>query len=119
MDSWLELDWSAEEVQLVEASVRDVTDSLLLGLGLVLVLLLLLAGARMPVARRRFWCALKRRAVEVEFETVGVPGLARLVAVRRCSAFEPASAIDCSRRCLDPVFRRQWEPALPIPRPQA
>jgi universal stress protein A len=70
--------------------------------------------AERPVVRlRRFWCAEHRREVEVEFEMRGLPGFRSPVAVRSCSAFEPGAAIDCSRRCLDPSFRLQWEPVAP------
>lgn len=58
--------------------------------------------------RRRFWCALSRREVEVEFEEWGLPGLRQPVAVRSCSVFDPPTAVTCGRRCLDPVFRHQW-----------
>ena len=61
------------------------------------------------VRRRHFWCALSEREVEVEFEEHGFPGF-RSAAVRSCSAFEPAAAVVCDRRCEDPVYRRQWEP---------
>lgn len=66
------------------------------------------------VRRRRFWCAWSRREVEVEFETRGLPGFRRVVTVRSCSAFDPPTAIECRRRCLDAAFRRQWEPPLPV-----
>jgi nucleotide-binding universal stress UspA family protein len=64
--------------------------------------------------RRGFWCAARRRDVEVEFVERGIPGFPTSVAVTRCSAFEPPTAIDCQRRCADVAFRRQWEPALPL-----
>lgn len=63
------------------------------------------------VRRRRFWCALERREVEVQFEEAGPPGLGQPVAVESCSAFDPPTAVACARRCLDVAFRRQWEPA--------
>jgi hypothetical protein len=66
------------------------------------------------VRRRRFWCAFQRREVEVEFEDNGPPGLRQPVAVRRCSAFDPPTAVACARRCLDVGFRPQWQPALPV-----
>ena len=63
---------------------------------------------------RRFWCARSDRAVEVELIERGVPPFETAVAVTACSVFDPPTAIECQRRCLDPAFRRQWEPALPI-----
>lgn len=66
-----------------------------------------------PVTRR-FWCRWSGREVEVQFLAGGLFGLGSPVAVRRCSVFEPASAIECQRRCLDATYRRSWEPALPL-----
>jgi nucleotide-binding universal stress UspA family protein len=66
------------------------------------------------LVRRQFWCALHRREVEVDFVEHGLPGFPRSVSVQSCSAFEPATAITCPRRCTDAAFRRQWEPALPV-----
>ncbi|MEK7387402.1 MAG: hypothetical protein AABZ83_13255 [candidate division NC10 bacterium] len=61
-----------------------------------------------------FWCGLAEREVEVEFVTQGVPGLRSPCGVKSCSVFAPQTAVFCHRRCLDPVFRRQWQPALPV-----
>ncbi len=66
--------------------------------------------------QRRFWCPEARREVEVEFEEHGIPGFRRAVAVKRCSVFDPPSAVICHRRCLDADFRRQWPSALPVGR---
>ncbi|HEV8310281.1 MAG TPA: universal stress protein [Methylomirabilota bacterium] len=77
------------------------------------------AGVRGRVVRRRFWCASRRRDVEVEFVERGLPGFAVAVAVRSCSAFDPPTAIDCRRQCADAAFRRQWEPPLPLYSPKA
>lgn len=75
----------------------------------------LLSAVRMrAVRRRRFWCALYEREVEVEFEERGLPGLREAVAVNSCSVFEPPAAVTCGRRCVDIAFRRQWEAPLPI-----
>jgi hypothetical protein len=63
---------------------------------------------------RHFRCALQERDVEVTFEERGIPGLRWSAAVTSCSAFDPPTAIDCRRQCLDSTFRRQWEPALPV-----
>jgi len=61
-----------------------------------------------------FWCALAERDVEVEFVTEGIPVLRTPNGVKSCSAFDPQTAVACHRRCLDPAFRRQWQPALPV-----
>lgn len=60
-----------------------------------------------------FWCAFAERDVEVEFVTDGVPVLRNPSGVRSCSAFDPQTAVSCHRRCLDPAFRRRWQPPLP------
>lgn len=64
--------------------------------------------------RAAFWCALQGREVEVEFVTRGIPVLSQPCGMRSCSAFDPATAILCHRRCLDATYRRQWPPALPV-----
>ena len=69
------------------------------------------AARHRVVRRRRFWCALSRRDVEVEFAARGLPGFRR-VAVRSCSQFEPPTAVACRRACVDVAFRRRWEPSL-------
>jgi hypothetical protein len=71
-------------------------------------------GRGTHAVRRRFWCAWSAREVEAEFEVRGLPGFRELAAVRGCTAFEPPSAIECPRRCLDPAFQHQWEWALPV-----
>lgn len=69
--------------------------------GLVAALALLLATlAASRLARRRIWCAQAGCEVDVEFEEHGVPGLRRFIAVRRCSAFTPPTAVTCRRSCL-------------------
>lgn len=64
--------------------------------------------------RRRFWCGWSGRDVEVAFVERGFPGIPWAVAVRSCSAFDPPTAIECRRQCVDAAFRRQWAPALPV-----
>jgi hypothetical protein len=85
---------------------------LVAGMPLLVALLLVavVAVAEPRVLRRHFWCALRRRDVEVEFATHGV--LPRPCGVVSCSAFEPADAVGCRRRCLDPAFRHQWPAPL-------
>ncbi len=69
--------------------------------GIVAVLVLLLAtAAASRLVHRRFWCAQAGCEVDVEFEEHGVPGLRRFIAVRRCSAFTPSTAVTCRQACL-------------------
>lgn len=82
----------------------------LLSLLLLVPLLVLFSQA---LRRRRFWCLASRREVEVEMEEVGVPGFRRAVAVRSCTAFDPATAVTCRRKCLEVDYRRVCEPVLP------
>lgn len=70
-------------------------------------------GPHGRVVRRYFWCAVHQREVEVELEERGLPGFRVPVAVRSCSVFDPPTAIDCERRCLDPAFRARWAPPVP------
>lgn len=63
---------------------------------------------------RHFWCSVKKQAVEVEFETRPRLGLARIVDVRRCSAFDRPTDVACGRHCLDASFRRQVPFAPPF-----
>lgn len=67
--------------------------------GAALVVLLATLAASRP-ARRHSWCEQAGCEVDVEFEEHGVPGLRRFIAVRRCSAFEPTTAVTCRRSCL-------------------
>lgn len=66
--------------------------------ALILVFLAVLVTS-FPV-RRRFWCEHVGREVEVAFEEDGPPGLRRFTAVVSCSAFEPATHVQCDRACL-------------------
>lgn len=70
--------------------------------------------AHRHTARRGFWCGSRHREVEVEFEVRGLPGFRAPADVVSCTAFEPPTAVGCRRQCLDPTFRRQWEPSLPV-----
>ncbi len=54
------------------------------------------------------------RDAEVEFVVRGLPRLGPGVGVRSCSAWDPPTAVECQRRCLDPAFHRQWHPARPV-----
>ena len=77
--------------------------------ALVLLVTQLVVG---PALRRRhFVCAQAGREVEVEFVESGLAGFRRMVAVRSCSAFDPPSAVQCRRACLDRDVRIQ----LPLP----
>ena len=68
--------------------------------GAAILLLLVMLVTSFP-ARRRFWCEQAGREVEVAFEEEGPPGLQRFTAVVSCSAFEPATRVQCQRTCLD------------------
>ncbi|HXG16855.1 MAG TPA: carboxypeptidase regulatory-like domain-containing protein [Calidithermus sp.] len=75
----------------------------LLTLGGLLVLLQ--AGPRLfrgtrPVPVPGFRCPLTGERVDVEFQVTAWTG--ERVAVTRCNAFTPATAITCERRCLGP-----------------
>jgi hypothetical protein len=75
----------------------------LLTLGGLLVLLW--AGPRLfrgtrPVLVPGFRCPLIDERVDVEFQVTAWTG--ERVAVTRCSAFTPATAVTCERRCLGP-----------------
>jgi hypothetical protein len=67
--------------------------------------------------RRRFWCAVKKQDVEVEFETRKRLGIPRIVDVRRCTVFDRPTEVACGRHCLDASFRnrRPFSPPLVIP----
>jgi hypothetical protein len=64
----------------------------------VVLILATLAASRLT--RRTFWCEQAGRQVDVELEEHGVPLLRRFIAVRRCSAFTPSTAVTCRRSCL-------------------
>ena len=57
--------------------------------------------------RRRFWCAFASRNVVVEFVTRGLAP--QIVAVRSCSAFDPATAVACRQQCLEGCAREVQE----------
>jgi hypothetical protein len=89
------------------AWVQSIADGLALGAlvvagGVTLVLIaigavsVLVSGLR----RGRVWCPLQAREMEVEFREHGLPGRRRAVAVRRCSAFAPVTAVACAQACL-------------------
>jgi nucleotide-binding universal stress UspA family protein len=63
---------------------------------------------------RHFWCAVKQRDVAVEFDEERGLGRWRQVAVRRCTAFKPLSAIACEQPCAEPAFRDQSRLASPV-----
>ena len=107
--------WPVEQVR--EGWVQGLTDVFSWGLILaVLFLVPLLVVFSSGIRRRQFYCAQSGREVEVEFEERGVPGFRCDVAVRSCSVFDPPTAVDCQRRCLNSDYRRQWEPPLPLRR---
>ncbi len=75
------------------------------------------SSERRGMRRRRFWCAVKKQDVEVEFETRKRLGISRIVDVRRCTVFDRPTEIACGRHCLDASFRSQrpFSPPLAIP----
>jgi hypothetical protein len=84
--------------------VRSAADAVLwvmVGWGVVITAVLLLATLVVAVGRRRFWCDQAQREVAVDFQENGFPGFRRPVAVLRCSAFQPPTAITCCRSCLE------------------
>jgi hypothetical protein len=65
--------------------------------------------------RRHFWCSIKGREVEVEFQTVPRRLLGpRIVGVKSCTAFEAPAAVACDRACVDGRFRSQWPDSLRV-----
>jgi hypothetical protein len=60
----------------------------------------------------RFWCRQAERDVEVMYQTRGLPGLRWITGVKSCTAFEPRTAVTCTRRCMDPDCRRGWDVPL-------
>jgi len=94
--------------------VEDVVRFLLVMVAAALVafVVISLVGAwGTDVVRRRFFCRLAWREVEVEFWAEGL--LLQPAAVRSCSVFE-GGCPSCTRPCVEAAFRKQWEPALPV-----
>jgi len=90
VDAWAEWIW---------LGAADALIALLVGFALQLFL---------PRSRRRLWCGVQRRVVDVEFEECGLPGFRLATDVKRCSAFDPPTAVACGRWCLDRACRRRW-----------
>ena len=84
-----------------ESAASSYSWSLLAWAACAAILLLLVVLVTSFPARRRFWCEQVGREVEVAFEEEGPPGLRRFTAVVSCSAFEPATHVQCHRTCLD------------------
>ena len=100
-----------------EATPAAMTDALAWAtLAAFFVLVPLVVLFTRALRRRRFWCPEAQREVEVELEECGLPGLRWSAAVRRCSVFDPPTAVACQRRCLDPEFRRRWVAVVPADR---
>ena len=57
---------------------------------------------------KTFWCEEAGRMVIVEFAQEGPPLFRRETEILSCSAFDRPSQINCTRRCLDPFYRRWW-----------
>jgi hypothetical protein len=64
--------------------------------------------------RERFWCRQADRDVEVLYRMRGLPGFRRIVGVKSCTAFDPRTAVACTRLCTDADHRRAWELPLSI-----
>ena len=111
---WLE-PWSGDGLTVwfqtwVEGFITFIAASVLALLAASIpVVLVLMAGPR--EVRRRFWCRLADRDVEVHFLRHGL--FKPLVSVQYCSTFESGEPA-CRRRCIDGNYRRQWEPSLPV-----
>jgi hypothetical protein len=95
----------------IDGFIRFFTASMV-SMVLVALAIVLIGAWTAATVRRRFWCRMSQREVEVLFERRGL--LRSIAAVRSCSAFEPPTCVACERRCLDARYRRQWEPALPV-----
>lgn len=105
------LEWSGPEGgQLGVQGLSDVLGWTMVAALLFIVPLVVLFSR--ALRRRRFWCSQMQRDVEAEIEERGLPGFRWSAAVRSCSAFDPPTAVECPRHCLDPAFRRPWN-ALP------
>jgi len=95
-------------LEIPEAWVQSVANALawgILGWAVFVAIVLFLGMLAVTVRRRRFWCDQARREVEVEFEEQGLPGYRRPTAVLSCSVFEPPTAVQCRRACLDRDMR--------------
>ena len=107
------IEWSTPGVS--DALIQSVTNALGWAMLVAFVILLPLAVLfSATTRRRRFWCAQSRRDVEVEFELAGIPGFRWPAAVRRCSVFDPPTAVRCRRLCLDSSYRCRWEGSAPL-----
>jgi hypothetical protein len=94
---------------------QGLVDALSWGLLIAVLLIVpLVVTFSRALRKRTFWCAQKRRDVEVVMDERGLPGLRAAVAVESCTAFDPPTAVTCQRRCLDADFRRQWDTAVPV-----
>lgn len=75
---------------------------IVLALATAAVLSMVVAFGGMPgvtrAATRSFWCPGQARDVTADFDEEVWDG--KLVAVKACSAFSPATAIGCDRACL-------------------
>ena len=75
---------------------------IILALATAGVLALVVAFGGMPgvtrAATRGFWCPVQGRNVTADFDEAAWDG--KLVSVRSCSAFMPATAIGCDKACL-------------------
>jgi len=101
--------WDSDAVVVVQGAADVMSWILLAQFGLFLALALLV---RNTMVVRRFWCAVAHRDVEVMFERPPLALPPGRLAVRRCSACEPASAISCDRHCVEADHRLPCAPPV-------
>jgi hypothetical protein len=94
LDAWMQ--------QWVEGFLR-VGGTTFLAVAVACALLTALGVWGIVLVRRRFWCRVANREVDVEFVSRGAAP--RFLYVKACSAFDPPTAISCDQHCLDPHFR--------------
>ena len=101
--------WTGDAAAVVQGAADMISWILLAQLVLTLALALLV---RNTLLVRRFWCALAHREVEVLFERPPLAIPPGRLAVRRCSACDPPSAIGCERRCEQAEHRLPCAPPI-------
>jgi hypothetical protein len=94
LDAWMQ--------QWIEGFLR-VGGMTFLAVAVAFALVAVLGAWGVVLVRRRFWCGVMDREVDVEFVSRG--STPRFVAVKSCSAFHPPTAVSCDQRCVDPQCR--------------
>ena len=111
------MEWSLDELAggAGQAFVQYVADLFTWALVAELILLTSLCVFLCESIRsRRFRCPLVGREVEVKFAEHGLPGFRWGCTVQSCTAFDPPTAMTCSRACVDSQFRVRGV-LLPLP----